>query len=158
MKPIMLFSIVALTMIVIATSFGLQISNTEAIQIPANLVGQELYVCPAADSMWDTISQMLHPFINYISIAFFFVVMLLAFNWGWALYQNLLSDSFKRESFSKPWQFTKFTFWVGVIVLLLTLTPNHFRTVHVKGTTENWVLCESNSPDARAVRAEAVHN
>ena len=100
----MLFSIVALTMIVIATSFGLQISNTEAIQIPANLVGQELYVCPAADSMWDTISQMLHPFINYISIAFFFVVMLLAFNWGWALYQNLLSDSFKRESFSKPWQ------------------------------------------------------
>lgn len=158
MKPMMLFSIIALTMIVIATSFDLQIAPSEVIQIPANLMGQELYVCPAANNMWDSFSQSLHPFMRNITMIFFFVVMLLTFSWGWALYQNLLSDSFKRESFSKPWKFTKFTFWVAVIVVLLMFTPNHFRTVHVQGSDASWVLCESDTPGAKPVRAEAVYN
>lgn len=157
MKPIMLFALIALTAIVLASSFGLQLDSTEAIKIPANMIGQELYVCPADNSLWTGIAQMLHPAIKYITIAFFFVIMLLMFNWGWALYQNLLSDSFKRESFSKPWQFTKFTFWMGVVVLLLTFTPNYFRTVKIDGVSGEWVLCENNTPGAKAEKAEAVH-
>jgi hypothetical protein len=48
-------------------------------------------------------------------------------------------------------------FWALVVVLLLVKTPNYFRTVHVDGTNTNWVMCESNTPGARAVRADAVH-
>ncbi len=158
MKPIMLLAIIALTTIVIASSFGLQISPNEAIKIPTDLIGQELYVCPASNSIWTEVSNALRPFIRSITIGFFFIVMLLMFLWGWALYQNLLSDEFKKNSFSNPWKFTKFTFWASVVVALLAFTPNHFRTVHVKGDDRQWVLCDSNSSNVMAVKAEAVYN
>lgn len=156
MKPNFLFAIIALISIVIISSFDLQLAPNAALQIPENMIGQALYVCPAESSVWSSVAQMLQPVSKYITIAFFFIVMLLLFNWGWALYQNLLSDSFKRESFSKPWQFTKLTFWAGVIVLLLVFTPNHYRTVHIEGATGEWVLCESDTPGVLAVRAELV--
>jgi hypothetical protein len=73
------------------------------------------------------------------------------------MYQNLLKDKFVRDAFKKPWAATKMLFWALVVVLLLVKTPNYFRTVHVDGTNTNWVLCESNTPGARAVRADAVH-
>lgn len=158
MKPTMLFALIALIMIVIVTSFDMQLAPSVALQIPENMAGQALYVCPSESQIWGSVSQMLRPVSHYITIVFFFIVMLLAFNWGWALYQNLLSDSFKKESFSKPWQFTKMTFWAGVVVLLLVFTPNHFRTVRVDGARGEWVLCESNTPGAVAVKAESVHN
>lgn len=156
MKQTMLFAIMALVAIVIASSFGLQLSPHPAVSIPDSAAANALYLCRAASPTWDAVAAALAPFVKYITVAFFFVVMLLMFNWGWALYQNLLSDSFKRESFSNPWKYTKVTFWAAVVVLLLAATPNYFRSVHVNGVSGDWVLCDANTPGARAFRANAV--
>lgn len=158
MKPVMLFSIVALVAIVIVVSFGLQLAPNPAIQLAPDVAANALYICPTTSTFWDGFSSALIPFHKYMIIALFAAVMLLAFSWGWALYQNLLSDSFKRDSFAKPWQMTKFIFWVSVIVLLFVMTPNHFRSVTVDGLDGQYVLCESDTPGARAVHADAVHN
>ena len=98
------------------------------------------------------------PTEHYLVMALFFAIMVLAFSWGWALYQNLLTDSFKRDSFKKPWQMTKWLFWASVIVLLFVMTPNYFRTVHVDGMPGEYVLCDSFSGNATAVPANTVHN
>lgn len=158
MKPVMLFAIVVLAAIIIVSSFGLQLAPNPAINIASDATANALYVCPAASTFWDSFANAMQPFNRYLIIALFFIVILLGFSWGWALYQNLLQDSFKRESFSKPWQMTKFSFWICVIILLFAMTPNYFRTVHVDGLAGEWVLCESNTPGVIAVRADTVHN
>ncbi len=157
MKPLMLFAIVILVAIVIVVSFGLQLAPNDPIQLAADSAAHALYVCPTTSGFFDAFAAALQPFYRYLVIAFFAVVMLLMFSWGWALYQNLLSDSFKRDSFKKPWQLTKFIFWIVVIVLLLVMTPNHFRMVTIDGQTTPYVLCESDTPGALAVRSDAVH-
>ena len=156
MKPTMLFAIVALTAIVLVSSFGLQLAPNDAIVVAPDVVGNVLYVCPGASTFWDGFSAALQPFQRYMIIGLFFVLMLLLFSWGWALYQNLLSDSFKRDSFKKPWQLTKWLFWVCVIVTIFVMTPNYFRSVHIGNTPGEWVLCDSDTPGARAVYADTV--
>lgn len=158
MKPTMLFAIVALTAIIIVASFGLQLAPNPSVPIAPDASANALYICPVASTFWDSFATAMRGINQYLIIGLFFVIILLGFSWGWALYQNLLQDSFKRDSFSKPWQLTKLTFWACVIVLLFALTPNHFRSVHVDGIAGEWVLCESDTPGARAVRADAVHN
>ena len=96
-------------------------------------------------------------FTNYIIAGFFFCLVLLAFGWGWQLYQNLLSDKFKRESFKNIWALTKIWFWAFVITMLLLYTPNAFRRVSVTGSGDNWVLCNDSTPGASAVPANTVH-
>ncbi|MDO5012637.1 MAG: hypothetical protein Q4E56_03955 [Pseudomonadota bacterium] len=158
MKPTMLFAIVMLTAIVLITSFDLQFGASTPIAVPESMAANVLYVCPVASGTWDAVARALMPFTRSITIGFLFAAMILMFSWGWALYQNLLKDSFKRESFKNPWAFTKMWFWAGVIVLMAALTPNHFREVHLTGSTSSYVLCDNNTPGARAVRASAVHN
>lgn len=158
MKPTMLFAIVMLAAIVLISSFGLQFAATTPVSVPENMAGSVLYVCPMASSTWDSVAKSLEPFVRPITIGFFFAAMLLMFSWGWALYQNLLKDSFKRESFKNPWAFTKMWFWAGIIILLAVATPNHFRAVHITGVSDQYVLCDNDTPGARAVRADAVHN
>lgn len=153
----MLFAIVALVAIVIVVSFGLQLSPNAPIALAPDSAANALYVCPTDSAFWDGFSAGIKPFSQYLIIGLFAVIMLLAFSWGWALYQNLLSDSFKRDSFKKPWQLTKMTFWTTVIVLLFVMTPNYFRTVTIDGQAGEYVLCDSNTPGARAVRSDAVH-
>lgn len=157
MKPLMLLAIVILVAIVIVVSFGLQLAPNPPVAISPDSAGYALYVCPT-ESAWDGIAASLQPFYHYLIIALFAAIMLLAFSWGWSLYQNLLSDSFKRESFQKPWKLTKFTFWVSILLLLVVMTPNYFRTVTVDGLSGEYVMCESDTPGARAVRYDAVHN
>ncbi len=156
MNKNMMFTLIALTAIVVASSFDLQLMPHTAINIPSNLQGTELYVCPANVSTWDSLATGIRPIVQYVTIGFFFITMILIFMWGWELYQNLLKDKFNRDGFKKPWEGTKLLFWTIVIFTLLTSTPNHFRTVHVVGATGDWVLCENNSPGARAIRANAV--
>ncbi len=156
MKQTMMFAIIALTAIVLVSSFGLQLDPTTPIQVPQSAVGHELYVCPVASPTWDSIATALNPFVRTIVVAFFFAAMLIMFTWGWALYQNLLADKFKRDAYKNPWAFTKIWFWAGVIVLLAVMTPNHFRTVQITGASGQWVLCDNNTPGAVAVRADAV--
>lgn len=158
MKPTMLFAIVMLTAIVLITSFDLQFGASTPVAVPESMAANVLYVCPVASGTWDAVARALMPFTRSITIGFLFAAMILMFSWGWALYQNLLKDSFKRESFKNPWAFTKMWFWAGVIILMMALTPNHFREVHLTGSTSSYILCDNNTPGARAVRASAVHN
>lgn len=157
MKPTMLFAIVMLTAIVLMVSFDLQFGATSAVAISESAAAGALYVCPAASPTWDSIAHGIVPLVRPITMGFFFSAMILAFVWGWALYQNLLKDSFKRESFKNPWAFTKVWFWAGVVVLLISFTPNYYRTVHITGVHSAYVLCENTTPGARAVHADAVH-
>lgn len=156
MKSSFIFAVVALVAIIVAASFGIQMEPHSAIVVPESVAGTELYVCHAASGTWDSMAMAMRPFNRYIIMGFFFVAIIIMFNWGWVMYQNLLNDKFKRESFTNVWKFTKFTFWAGIIVLLLATTPNHFRTVHIRGVSGDWVLCDANTPGAAAVRADAV--
>lgn len=153
----MLFSIILLTAIMLAASFGLHIMPLDPIyNLSDDLAVKALYVCPAASNIFDSISTAIRPMVRYMNMAFFFSVILLLFFWGWGLYQNLLKDAFNQELFKKPWAFTKVIFWIAMILMLFVWTPNHYRMVHIKGATGNWVFCEENTPGAKAVLASAV--
>ena len=156
MKPIMLLTIVLIAAIVLASSFGLQIMPLTPVTIPAGAADAALYVCPAASQTFATIADGIRPYTHYIIMIFFFIILLLMFSWGWALYHNLLEDKFKADAYKKPWAVTKVTFWAGMIVILLTATPNHFRTVQITGAPGHWVLCMPNDTGAIPVLANAV--
>ena len=157
MKPIMLFSIVLLTAIILAASFGLHIMPLDPLyNLSEDLVSRALYICPASNGFFDSFSIAIRPYTLYINMFFFFCVVLLLFFWGWALYQNLLKDAFNQKTYTNAWWFTKKVFWLGVIVVLLVSTPNHYRNVHLRGYTGNWVLCEANNPDAKPVLSDII--
>lgn len=157
MKPTMLFAIILMISIVLMTSFNLTLSPTESLTVSAAMSPQALYVCPATDSFWTPLSDGLVQLRRPIIIGFIFVGILLVFIWGWALYQNLLKDKFSRDTYKKPWGFTKLAFWAIIIVSMLMSTPNHYRMVRIDGAPGDWVLCENNTPGAKVVRASAVH-
>ena len=153
----MLFSIVLLTAIILASSFGLHIMPIEPIyNMSSDMTAQALYVCPVASPFFDSFSAGIRPFIRQINMFFFFTVMLLVFGWGWSLYQNLLKDKFEQGAFKNPWFFTKAIFWMAVVILLLVWTPNSYRSVTVVGGEGTWVLCEENTPGALPVMAGSV--
>ena len=158
MKKGLLYSIVALAAIIIVASFNMQLGNVTPPNIPENMAGSVLYVCPVANQTWDSVSQSLHPFIKWIMAGFFFGLVLLMFGWGWQLYQNLLADKFKRDAFKNIWAFTKWGFWALVIAMLILVTPNRFRRIDLAGDSNHWVLCEATDDGARAVRASAVRS
>lgn len=157
MKPSMMFAVVVLAAIVIATAFGLSFSGTDAVvPVAPELAGQELYVCPAESSTWTSVANALAPVRKFFVIGLFFAVLVLLFSWGWGLYQNLLKDEFKKDAYSKPWEMTKMLFWATVLLLLLNFTPNYFRTVKVNGLPGNWVICENTDTEAKVVPASSV--
>ncbi len=156
MKPLMMFSIIAIAGIILAASFGLRILPITS-PLPAGIDSAEiLFVCPAENASWIQISETLSQGTRYIVMVFSFVGMLLLFSWGWALYQNLLKDKFVGDAYKKPWKLTKVTFWLAIVVIILVMTPNFFRRVEILGAPGNWVLCEESDAGARAVRSSAV--
>ena len=157
MKPVLLYAIIALAAIAIVSSFGFQLGQTEMPAMTESAAANILFVCPAQSMTWNSVAIGLHPFLRYIVGGIFFVVVLLLFGWGWQLYQNLLTDKFKRESFKNIWGFTKIAFWALIIVILLIYTPNHFRRVTITGAGGEWVMCDGNTPGNSAVHADAVH-
>lgn len=158
MKKGLLYSMVILAAIVIVSSFNMQLGNITDHNIPESMAGGVLYVCPMADSTWDSVAIAFRPFTNYIIAAFFFGLVLLIFGWGWQLYQNLIADKFKRESFKTVWALTKWGFWAAVIVTVILYTPNHLRRVAVTGSNDNWVLCDATTPGSTPVPADAVRS
>lgn len=156
MKKTMVMAIVLMTMIIITASFELQLAPRAPLNIPESAMPTALYVCPAASSLFDPISLGFSPFIGFFRVLLAFALIVLPFYWGWALYQNLLKDKFNRDSFKTPWAMTKALIWAIALILLMINTPNHYRTVRVRGDNTPYVLCESNSPDVRAVQADAV--
>ena len=156
MKKPMVSSIVFFTIVLLMASFGFSLDDTPPMVLPESIRGKALFVCPAENSFWDAMSTGFGPFSHYILIIFFFAMIVLAFVWGWAMYQNLLQDKFKREDFAKPWAFTKMLFWAGIALILILHTPNHYRRIDIRGTTGQWVTCENSSSGVRAVPINLV--
>lgn len=158
MKPTMMYAIIMAITIILMTVFNINLSPTEPIALPEAVQAGALYVCPAADSFWDGLANAVKTLRTPLIVAFWFSLILLIFTWLWALYQNLLKDKFVRDAYKNPWAYTKMLFWTVAIVCLIFYTPNHFRTVKLDGTNTNWVLCEANTPGAKAVNEVNVHN
>ena len=156
MKPSMILAIVLLTAIVLMTSFDLALMPTKPIQLSEQMAAGALFVCPVESSVWDTISNAMKLFLTPIKIGFLFATIVLIFVWAWAMYQNLLKDKFVRDAFKNPWAYTKLLFWAGIVMIMLIMTPNHFRTVHLINHPGEWILCEDNTPGAKAVHANMV--
>ena len=157
MKKPMMSAIILLTIIVLMASFDFSLDGSPPIRLAPDIQARALFVCPVASSFWDTMASGFSHLMRYILMIYFFATIVLAFMWGWALYQNLLKDSFNKSSFSKPWGFTKLLFWAGIIMVLIMNTPNRFRAVEVTGKAGDYVLCENTSAGAVAVRSDLVH-
>lgn len=158
-KPGLLFTVSALAIIILAAAFGFNFGGDTAVHLRSGINPDDvLYICPVADNVWDAFSEALSLGRKYIYIGFCFAGIILLFSWGWALYQNLVKDKFSADAYKNPWDLTKLFFWAGVICTVLAMTPNYFRTVHVRvrGQDTSWVLCQNTSTDARAVNAKAV--
>lgn len=156
MKKTMMFAIMLLIAIVLMVSFDVRLPVRGMDTSVAPAMPDMLYVCPAASGFWDSLSNGFSHFRKPIVMGFFFGAMILTSVWLWALYQNLLKDKFNRDSFKNPWAFTKLLFWAVIIIYLIMMTPNYFRSVHLTMTNGNWVLCENTSPNAKAVPAGSV--
>lgn len=157
-KPGLLFVVSLLAIIILAASFHMDFGGNPAIHLPNGVNPDSvLYVCPAnGQGGWADFALALHGVGRYLYLFFAFVVLVLMFSWGWGLYQNLLKDKFSADAYKNPWELTKIVFWGAVIVFILFMTPNHFRTVEIRGHGDNWVLCENSSNGARAVNPRAV--
>ena len=151
-KPGLLFSVYALAAIILATIFHFSLpGGKESTLHNAKNIANYLFVCPMKNNTWDSVSNMLSKGENYIFYFVCFIVIVLLFSWGWALYQNLLKDKFSADAYKRPWEITKVIFWIIVVSMVLIKTPNYYRAkVHVNSTS--WVLCENTSENARAVR------
>ncbi|MBE6459407.1 MAG: hypothetical protein IKB05_00960 [Alphaproteobacteria bacterium] len=157
MKPTMVTAICLLTAIIIVSSFGLQLDPVDvATKIPDTVSANVLYVCPATSTIWDPIAAGFSQFSKFFKILFAACLIVLSFSWGWALYQNLLKDKFDGDKYKQPWGLTKMLFWAVVIIFMLMMTPNYFRSVHVNGVNRDYVLCEFGDDGARPVRADIV--
>ena len=158
-KPGLLFAVSMLALIILAVVFDLNFGGNTAVQLrPGMNLDDVLYICPVAEDSWSNFAEALSYGRKYIVMFFSFALFILMFSWGWALYQNLLKDKFSADVYKNPWELTKIFFWAGVIVTVLSMTPNYFRTVEVNinHTESKWVLCENTSADARAVNAQTV--
>ena len=156
-KPGLLFTVSLLAIIILAASFNMNFGGNAPVHLRAGINPDNvLYVCPATSDGWNQFSTGLHAVGQYAHLLFAFIILVLMFSWGWALYQNLLKDKFSADVYKKPWELTKSVFWGIVIFTVVYMTPNYYRTVHVRGARADYVLCESTSTGARAVNPSAV--
>ena len=158
-KPGLLFAVSMLALIILAVVFDLNFGGNAPVQLrPGVNPDDVLYVCPILEDSWSQFAEALSFGRKYIMMFFAFALIVLSFSWGWALYQNLLKDKFNADVYKNPWELTKIFFWGAVIVTVLSMTPNYFRTVNVNigGNETKAVLCESTSENARAVNAQTV--
>lgn len=157
MKPKMVMAICLLTAIIIVSSFGLQLDPVDiSAQIPDSASANILYVCPVKSQLWDPIAEGLGQLSKVFKILLAACLMILSFSWGWAFYQNLLKDKFDGDKYKQPWELTKLLFWAVVIIVMLLMTPNYFRTVHISGSNKDFVLCEVGEKDAHAIPASRI--
>lgn len=158
-KPGLLVAVSILALIILATAFDMNFGGDAAVKLREGVNPDSvLYICPVVENAWDSIAQAMSIGRKYIYMGFAFAGIVLMFSWGWALYQNLVKDKFSADAYKNPWGLTKLFFWAAVICVVLALTPNYFRTVHVRyqGHDSEWVLCENTSTGARAVNAKSV--
>ncbi len=157
MKPTMMAVIIMITAIVLMTAFDINILPNAGTKVSESALPNILFVCPAENSTWKSLSDALIIFKRPLIIGFSFGVLILLSVWAWALYQNLLKDKFIRDAFKTPWGFTKMLFWATVIVVMFMNGPNSFQTVRVTNRPGEWILCERTSNGAIPVHASSIH-
>ena len=158
-KPGLVFSVLLFTFVILGAAFNMNLDGRTSVKLRAGIDSANvLYICPIDNTTWTGISSSLHTLSRYASIAFLLFGSVLFFSWGWALYQNLLKDKFSADVYKNPWGLTKIFFWAGVIITVLAMTPNYFRTVNVNinGDETQWFLCENTSDGARPVNPKTV--
>lgn len=157
-NPGLLLTVSLLAIIILAASFNMNFGGNPPIHLPAGVNPDNvLYVCPVGgDNFWTQFSTALHAIGKYAYLLFAFIILVLFFSWGWALYQNLLKDKFSADAYKNPWDLTKVVFWMVVVFFVLFKTPDYFRTVEVRGHGAHWTLCENTSPGAKLVRPNNV--
>ena len=108
-KPGLLFVVSLLAIIILAASFHMDFGGNAPVAVPAGVNPDSvLYVCPIAkDGIWGQLASALHGIGRYVYLFFAFMVLILMFSWGWALYQNLLKDKFSADAYKSPWELTK---------------------------------------------------
>jgi hypothetical protein len=144
--------------IIIMAINNFQLSRVSPIFLPDSVAGNALFVCPAADTAFDMTAAQVAEFKKPLSIIFMFMALLWVAITGWVLYQSMLLDKFERKNFETPIFLGKFLLFAFVIAMIFMHGPNYYRAVEVAGAEGKWVLCENNSPGARAVRAEAARS
>ena len=157
-KPGLLFVVCLFAIIILSVAFNMDFGGHPPVKLLAGVNPDNvLYVCPANDDgALAQFSSALHVIGKYAYLMFAFMVLVLVFSWGWALYQNLLKDKFVDEAYKNPWDLTKVVFWMAVIFYVLFMTPNYFRRVEVRGHGTDWVLCENTSEGAKAILPKNV--
>ena len=154
-KKGLLFSVCVFALIMLEAIFKVKLQGGgESVKAMAKNAAEYLFVCPMSNNTWDAVAKSFSRLQQYISMFVVFIVIVLLFSWGWALYQNLLKDKFVVDAYKRPWEITKICFWMTVIFVMVVLTPNYFRpkiTGRSNGHETKWVLCEQTSAGARAV-------
>jgi len=125
-------------------------------QLSEAVAGKTLFVCPAKDPAFDGLAKELTMFQRQISTFYMFLVMLWLAVFGWTLYQSLLKDKFEEKSYDVPIFFAEFLIFGFVLMSIMMRAPNYYRRVEVRGASGEYVLCESDSPGARPVKAAAL--
>ena len=158
-KPGLVFAVCAFAMIILAAALHMDFGGAGAVKLREGVdPNNVLYVCKITESGWTTFAETLTMVKRYLSAGFIFAFIILAFSWAWALYQNMVKDKFNENAYKTPWGMTKIFFWAMVACIILSVTPNHFRTVrvHLKGRVVDMVLCEKNSENAIPVNPKAI--
>lgn len=156
MNFLLLWVLMGIAIVVVATN-GWQLSPGKPVVIPDSALGQALFVCPAASKVFDGLAAEYAKIAPSVRIAFWVIFMLWAAIVGWVIYNSMLNDKFERKNFDLPIFLGKMLIFLFVIGTILLRTPNHFRAVYVRNTTGDFVLCERDTPGARAVRASALY-
>jgi hypothetical protein len=142
--------------ITVASLNGLQLTHTAPIVLSDSVASQALFVCPYADSSFDGIAAGTLASHRLLSIIYMSLLLLWVGNLLWILYNSLLKDKFERKSWDLPIFLAKILIFSFMIGTVLMHSPNHFRRVSITGAGDKWVLCEKDTPGARAVQSAAL--
>ena len=154
---ILLFAILIIT-IVIMTIYDIQLRPGTVAPVPPGQAATALYVCPA-DSAFDKSSLVWQQMTQPVNIALLSFLMLTLMIYAWKTYVAMLTGPggvLSDKAYEIPSMMLKILILAFIVSRLLTNTPNYYRAVNVRGINALFVLCESTSVGARAVRADSL--
>lgn len=155
-KNLLLLWVLMAIAIIVMSIHNFQLVPGTPIELADSVAGNALFVCPAADIEMDNTAANLTRFRTPLLVIFSIFFMLWIAILGWMIYTALLKDKFEKKPFELPIFLGKFLLFIFILVLIMMKSPNHFRVVRIKGSPDNWVMCENNSPGAKPVRKDAV--
>lgn len=155
-KNLLLLWVLLAIGIIVASTNHIQLMHIKPLALPESMASQALFVCPAFDPGAASSAVSAQKLKGGFQILFMFGVILWIAVTGWTFYQSLLKDKFEKKSWDLPIFFAKMIIFGTILLTIILNSPNHYRTVYVNGSNSEWVLCENNTPGARAVKADAL--